>query len=303
MIVVIVIVAAAVYAWHRDWIGGGWQGGRPRGKAVDSGIDSVKRTQRDATKMRQDDPGAAPRKKSSSIPGEVRKMKRPRNACVPFPRERSGAAARDREGEPARAAGRLARAHAAPGGARLGADPPAHHHRFQREPARADHRRARRRRSAASRSSREIHQVVYRAIGDEMLWAASMPCNLPADDAIPIGRYGTLEHRAREDRVPHGLVVPLRPAHADHLRHPLQLLAAGHRQRRLLRADPQFPPPVVAAAVSLRRLARGVHELRRGPRARAAGALDAGTLYLPHATSLRMGRLGYQSDAQSNAHR
>ena len=37
----------------------------------------------------------------------------------------------------------------------------------------------------------EIHQVVYRAIGDELLWCASMPCHLPADDHIPIGRYGT----------------------------------------------------------------------------------------------------------------
>ena len=37
----------------------------------------------------------------------------------------------------------------------------------------------------------EIHQVVHRAIGDELLWCASMPCRLPADDAIPIGRYGT----------------------------------------------------------------------------------------------------------------
>src|SRR5918998_4349704 len=37
----------------------------------------------------------------------------------------------------------------------------------------------------------EIHQVVVRAIGGELLWASSMPCNLPADEAIPIGRYGT----------------------------------------------------------------------------------------------------------------
>src|SRR5216683_5723601 len=36
-----------------------------------------------------------------------------------------------------------------------------------------------------------IHQVVYRHIGDEILWCASMPCNLPADNQIPIGRYGT----------------------------------------------------------------------------------------------------------------
>ena len=36
----------------------------------------------------------------------------------------------------------------------------------------------------------QIHQVVYRNIGDEMLWCASMPCGLPADDAIPICSYG-----------------------------------------------------------------------------------------------------------------
>jgi glutamate--cysteine ligase len=35
-----------------------------------------------------------------------------------------------------------------------------------------------------------IHQVVYRHIGDEMLWCSSMPCMLPVEDAIPIGRYG-----------------------------------------------------------------------------------------------------------------
>src|SRR5712691_10993733 len=37
---------------------------------------------------------------------------------------------------------------------------------------------------------RHIHQFVYRNIGDQLLWCSSMPCNLPADDEIPIGRYG-----------------------------------------------------------------------------------------------------------------
>ena len=36
----------------------------------------------------------------------------------------------------------------------------------------------------------EIHQFVYRNLGEEMLWCSSMPCKLPADDEIPIGRYG-----------------------------------------------------------------------------------------------------------------
>src|SRR4026209_1244548 len=37
----------------------------------------------------------------------------------------------------------------------------------------------------------QIHQAVYRAIGDELLWCASMPCRLPDEASIPIGRYGT----------------------------------------------------------------------------------------------------------------
>jgi glutamate--cysteine ligase len=70
-------------------------------------------------------------------------------------------------------------------------------------------------------------------------------------------------------------------------------------KRRVLRPDPQLPPPFVAAAylfgaspaVCSTFVAGRQHELRR---------LSDDTLYLPHATSLRMGRLGYQSDAQSS---
>src|SRR6185369_10715457 len=37
----------------------------------------------------------------------------------------------------------------------------------------------------------QIHQFTYRALGDEMLWVSSMPCYLPADENIPIARYGS----------------------------------------------------------------------------------------------------------------
>jgi glutamate--cysteine ligase len=40
----------------------------------------------------------------------------------------------------------------------------------------------------------EIHQFVLpraAAIGDEMLWVSSMPCGLPADETIPLARYGS----------------------------------------------------------------------------------------------------------------
>ena len=90
-----------------------------------------------------------------------------------------------------------------------------------------------------------------------------------------------VQRRPREERLPHGPLAPLRPAHADDLRHPLQLVDAGRHQRGLLRADPQLPAPFVPVAVSLRRVAGGVLDLRRRPRARAPGAEPAHAVHAP----------------------
>jgi glutamate--cysteine ligase len=37
----------------------------------------------------------------------------------------------------------------------------------------------------------DIHQFTYSQLGKEMLWPASMPCRIPADDKIPLARYGS----------------------------------------------------------------------------------------------------------------
>src|SRR5579862_944361 len=36
----------------------------------------------------------------------------------------------------------------------------------------------------------DLHQFVYRHLGDELLWATSMPCNITRDEDIPIAQYG-----------------------------------------------------------------------------------------------------------------
>ncbi len=36
----------------------------------------------------------------------------------------------------------------------------------------------------------DIHQFVYKHLGDELLWPASMPCQTPPDTEIPLARYG-----------------------------------------------------------------------------------------------------------------
>ena len=152
-----------------------------------------------------------------------------------------------------------------------------------------------------------IHQVVYRALGDEMMWCASMPCGLPADDAIPVGRYGRsnvgrmktvyrtgLSHRyGRRMQMISGIhynfslpdtIWPI-PGVGEPNEAYFALIRNFRRDAWLLFYLFGASPAVCASFVAGRK-----HELRE---------LANGTYHLPHATSLRMGRLGYQSDAQS----
>ena len=146
----------------------------------------------------------------------------------------------------------------------------------------------------------EIHQAVYRAIGDELLWVASMPCRLPADDAIPLGRYGTsnvgraktvyrmgLSHRYGRrmqtiSGIHYNFSLPDARSNDDYF----GLIRNFRRHAWLLLYLFGASPAVCSSFVAGR-----THELQ---------PLSGDTLYLPYATSLRMGRLGYQSDAQGS---
>jgi glutamate--cysteine ligase len=146
----------------------------------------------------------------------------------------------------------------------------------------------------------EIHQVVYRAIGDELLWCSSMPCRLPAEEAIPIGRFGTsnigrmktvyrigLSHRYGRrmqtiSGIHYNFSLPDARSNDDYF----ALIRNFRRHSWLLLYLFGASPAVCSTFVSGR-----PHELQR---------LSDDTLYLPYATSLRMGRLGYVSDAQSS---
>jgi glutamate--cysteine ligase len=146
----------------------------------------------------------------------------------------------------------------------------------------------------------QIHQIVYRAIGDELLWASSMPCRLPADDDIPLGRYGTsnigrmktvyrtgLAHRYGRrmqtiSGIHYNFSLPDERSNDEYF----ALIRNFRRHSWLLLYLFGASPAVCSSFVAGRD-----HRLER---------LSADTLYLPHATSLRMGRLGYQSDAQSS---
>jgi len=162
----------------------------------------------------------------------------------------------------------------------------------------------------------EIHQVVYRHVGDEMLWCASMPCSLPADDDIPLGRYGSSNVGRAKTVYRHGL------AHRYGRR--MQTISGIHYNFSL----PEAAWPLLQQADDHHGAAQSyqneayfslIRNFRRhswlllylfgaspavcktfvAGRTHALQALTRGTLYLPGSTSLRMGPLGYQSEAQA----
>ena len=168
---------------------------------------------------------------------------------------------------------------------------------------------------ACRRELAEIHQFVYRHIGDEALWSCSMPCRLPADDEIPIGQYGTSNVGRLKTVYRQGLsrrygrrMQTISGVHynfslPEDAMAQLAVAAADTRDASAFRTDAYFAlirnfrrhswlplflfgasPAVCRSFVEGRR-----HRLQE---------LSRDTLYLPHATSLRMGPLGYQSDAQ-----
>jgi glutamate--cysteine ligase len=162
-----------------------------------------------------------------------------------------------------------------------------------------------------------IHQAVYRELGDELVWGASMPCMLPADEkAIPLGRYGSSNVGRSKTIYRNGL------SHRYGRR--MQTISGIHYNFSL----PAQAWPALQAAEGRAGSLEGyrnasyfalIRNFRRHSwllllllgaspavsesfvtgRSHVLKPLSPDTLYLPNATSLRMGPLGYQSDAQS----
>ena len=145
----------------------------------------------------------------------------------------------------------------------------------------------------------ELHQVVARAIGEERLWVSSMPCCLPSEEGIPLGQYGRshigrtktvyrsgLSHRyGRRMQTISGIHYNWSLPGLGNDEH-FHLIRNFRRHSFLLLWLFGASPAVCASFVE--GLPHGLEPL--GP----------GSLHGPHATSLRMGRLGYQSDAQAS---
>jgi glutamate--cysteine ligase len=144
-----------------------------------------------------------------------------------------------------------------------------------------------------------VQQFTMQSLGDEMLWVSSMPCGLPTDDAIPLGQYGTSNVGRAKTVYRSGLGYRygrrMQTISGIHYNWSVPEVsnAAYFGLIRNFRRHAFLPLYLFGAspAVCSTFVAGRQHQLQ---------ALNQGTMYLPYATSLRMGRLGYQSDAQSS---
>ena len=162
----------------------------------------------------------------------------------------------------------------------------------------------------------KIHRFAYNKLGNEYLWSPSMPCALPAEEDIPIAYYGTSNIGRLKYVYRQGLALRYGRT--------MQCIAGIHYNfslpekiwpllKEIEGVDVSDRDYQSAAYIALIRNFRRYSWLLmylfgasptldagflRG-RPHQLEHLDAETLYLPYATSLRMSDLGYQSNAQA----
>jgi glutamate--cysteine ligase len=159
----------------------------------------------------------------------------------------------------------------------------------------------------------KVHGFVFANLDNELLWPASMPCIVAADEHIPVGQYGTSNIGMAKTVYRRGLGVRygrlMQTISGIHYNFsiPDQLWQALSINDQVAKTEAYFGLirnfrrwswlllyAFGASPAICKSFTRGLpHNLSE---------LDEGSHYLPYATSLRMGPLGYQSDAQTQLH-
>jgi glutamate--cysteine ligase len=158
----------------------------------------------------------------------------------------------------------------------------------------------------------DIHRYVYQHLGDELLWATSMPCVLNGGKDIPLANYGTSNAATMKTVYRRGL--------GNRYGRVMQVIAGVHFNFSFADAfwtlylDQDTAPDVAVERRSeaqmgmirnLQRVGWLVPYLFGSSPAVCASFVqgrdtdlqrfDEGTLFYPYATSLRMGDIGYQN--------
>ncbi|HUO83420.1 MAG TPA: glutamate--cysteine ligase [Gammaproteobacteria bacterium] len=163
----------------------------------------------------------------------------------------------------------------------------------------------------------DLHQFVYENLGDELLWATSMPCIVSGDGDIPLARYGSSNVGIMKTVYRRGLGYRYGRA--------MQAIAGVHFNYSLPEAfwpvyravERSDAAPATFRSTAYFELLRNFRRYGwivlylfgsspavcksfvRGQKLDLS-EFDAGTLYEPYATSLRMSDLGYRNATQKN---
>ncbi len=165
----------------------------------------------------------------------------------------------------------------------------------------------------------QLHRYTATQLADERLWPASMPCALQGNDSVPIAEYGTSRSGRMKHTYRRGLDVRygriMQSIAGIHFNFSLpDSFWQGYRQ--LLGSQDSLADFRSAQYFALIRNFRRygwllLYLFGASPalsrsfmdgRPHQLASLGTDTLYLPHATSLRMSGLGYQNDAQASLH-
>jgi glutamate--cysteine ligase len=163
----------------------------------------------------------------------------------------------------------------------------------------------------------EVHAYVYSQLGSERLWVNSMPCKLGPDAQIPLAQYGSSNIGRMKTLYRHGLglrygrrMQTIAGIHYN-LSFPDSFWQAWQETSGNTQSLTEFRSEKSFALIRnfQRRSWLLLYLLGASPavcgtflegRQHGLDAMASGTLYRPHATSLRMSSLGYQNDAQSD---
>lgn len=160
-----------------------------------------------------------------------------------------------------------------------------------------------------------IHQFIYRNMQDQLLWVASMPCVLDADDSIAVGQYGTANIARLKTAYRMGLTLrygkPMQMISGIHFnfsmsdafwqqfleteKSDLSLQAfKTEKSFDMIRNFQHYAWLILYLFGASPAFCRGFYSGER----LAMESLDEETIFMPYATSLRMSKIGYQSEAQ-----
>ncbi|MCF7981385.1 MAG: glutamate--cysteine ligase [Pseudomonadales bacterium] len=165
----------------------------------------------------------------------------------------------------------------------------------------------------------DIHRYCYSQLNQEFIWATSMPCFLGGEEAIPIARYGSsnigmLKHVYRIG-LAHRYGKMMQTIAGIHYNFSLPETFWAHFQQSLKENDDlqTFQTDQYFALIrNFRRYSWLILYLFGASPALCPSFLQGrnhrlenltgNTLYAPYGTSLRMGDLGYQNNAQQHLH-